>query len=59
MSVCRGMVDESGDQFVAYFLPTPETLEKRRHDAEIEVDYGRTRSKSFVALRCLFNLELV
>lgn len=35
----RGMVDESGDQFVAYFLPTEETLEKRRRDTEGEVDY--------------------
>jgi len=35
----RGMVDESGDQFVAYFLPTDETLEKRRRDVEGEVDY--------------------
>jgi len=35
----RGMVDESGDQFVAYFLPTEETLEKRRRDVEGEVDY--------------------
>jgi len=33
------MVDESGDQFVAYFLPTEETLEKRRRDIETEVDY--------------------
>jgi len=37
--VDRGMVDESGDQFVAYFLPTEETLEKRRRDTEVEVDY--------------------
>jgi len=33
------MVDESGDQFVAYFLPTEETLEKRGRDTEVEVDY--------------------
>jgi len=33
------MVDESGDQFVAYFLPTEDTLEKRRRDIEGEVDY--------------------
>ena len=37
--VDRGMVDESGDQFVAYFLPTEETLDKRRRDVEGEVDY--------------------
>jgi len=32
-------VDESGDQFVAYFLPTEETLDKRRRDTEADVDY--------------------
>lgn len=29
----RGMEDESGDQFVAYFLPTESTLESRRQHA--------------------------
>ena len=35
----RGMVDEAGNQFVAYFLPTEETLEKRKSDREEGVDY--------------------
>ena len=35
----RGMVDEAGEQFVAYFLPTEETLGKRKRDAEIDVEY--------------------
>ena len=35
----RGMVDEQGDQFVAYFLPTEETLGKRKRDAELGQDY--------------------
>lgn len=35
----RGMVDESGNQFVAYFLPTAETRGKRKRDGEIGVDY--------------------
>ena len=35
----RGMVDESGDQFVAYFLPTEGTVQKRKRDAEDDVDY--------------------
>jgi len=34
----RGMEDESGDQFVAYFLPTEDTLKKRRHDPESQED---------------------
>jgi RNA polymerase II-associated factor 1 len=33
------MVDESGDQFVAYFLPTEETIKKRKRDAENSLDY--------------------
>ena len=32
-------MDESGEQFVAYFLPTEETLEKRRKDFQEEVEY--------------------
>lgn len=35
----RGVMDESGEQFVAYFLPTDETLKKRKRDAEENVDY--------------------
>ena len=35
----RGMVDESGDQFVAYFLPTEDTIKKRKRDGEAGVDY--------------------
>lgn len=33
------MVDDQGEQFVAYFLPTEETLGKRKRDAEIGVEY--------------------
>lgn len=32
-------MDESGEQFVAYFLPTEETMEKRRKDVVSEVLY--------------------
>lgn len=32
-------MDESGQQFVAYFLPTEETLEKRRNDFANEIPY--------------------
>ncbi|XP_064546099.1 RNA polymerase II-associated factor 1 homolog [Drosophila montana] len=31
-AMIRGVMDESGEQFVAYFLPTEPTLEKRRID---------------------------
>merc|ERR1719225_1390612 len=35
----RGVMDESGEQFVAYFLPTNETLEKRQADFRLDQDY--------------------
>ena len=35
----RGVMDETGEQFVAYFLPTSETLTKRARDASQSVDY--------------------
>jgi RNA polymerase II-associated factor 1 len=35
----RGVMDESGEQFVAYFLPTEETLGKRREDFANEIPY--------------------
>lgn len=33
------MMDEEGNQFVAYFLPNEETLRKRKRDFEEGVDY--------------------
>lgn len=33
------MVDEAGDQFVAYFLPTDETLIQRATDGDAGMDY--------------------
>lgn len=38
-AMIRGAVDESGEQFVAYFLPTEETLGKRKRDEEENADY--------------------
>lgn len=38
-AMIRGVMDESGEQFVAYFLPTQETLTKRKRDAENKVEY--------------------
>lgn len=38
-AMIRGVEDASGEQFVAYFLPTEETLEKRKRDAENGVDF--------------------
>ena len=36
----RGMMDESGDQFVAYFIPTDETIKKRKRDDADNIDYA-------------------
>ena len=33
------MVDASGDQFVAYFLPTTDTIRKRKRDQENDNEY--------------------
>jgi RNA polymerase II-associated factor 1 len=38
-AMIRGVMDESGEQFVAYFLPTEDTLEKRRIDFSMERAY--------------------
>merc|ERR1712066_551400 len=35
----RGVMDESGEQFVAYFLPTEETMTKRADDMTEGVEY--------------------
>jgi RNA polymerase II-associated factor 1 len=38
-AMIRGVMDESGEQFVAYFLPVEDTMEKRRQDFANEVHY--------------------
>lgn len=38
-AMIRGMMDEEGNQFVAYFLPNEETIRKRKRDCEEGVDY--------------------
>merc|ERR1719319_1907462 len=38
-AMIRGVMDESGEQFVAYFLPTDDTLAKRGADQEEGVEY--------------------
>ncbi|XP_014381906.1 RNA polymerase II-associated factor 1 homolog [Alligator sinensis] len=39
-AMIRGMMDEEGNQFVAYFLPVEETLRKRKRDQDEEMDYA-------------------
>uniref|UniRef100_A0A8C7KNA6 RNA polymerase II-associated factor 1 homolog n=1 Tax=Oncorhynchus kisutch TaxID=8019 RepID=A0A8C7KNA6_ONCKI len=38
-AMIRGMMDEEGNQFVAYFLPNEETIRKRKRDVDEELDY--------------------
>lgn len=38
-AMIRGMMDERGEQFVAYFLPSSETLEKRKRDTDSGQDF--------------------
>ncbi|KAM3875422.1 RNA polymerase II-associated factor 1 homolog [Diretmus argenteus] len=38
-AMIRGMMDEEGNQFVAYFLPNEETLRKRKRDVDEELDF--------------------
>lgn len=37
--VFRGMMDEEGNQFVAYFLPNEDTMRKRKRDVDEDLDY--------------------
>ncbi|XP_031729379.1 RNA polymerase II-associated factor 1 homolog isoform X1 [Anarrhichthys ocellatus] len=38
-AMIRGMMDEEGNQFVAYFLPHEETIRKRKRDSDEGMDY--------------------
>jgi len=38
-AIIRGMQDEQNQQFVAYFLPTQETIEKRAKDKSLGLDF--------------------
>ena len=44
-------MDESGEQFVAYFLPTEDTMKKRKRDAEEEVDYRDEEEYDYIMTR--------
>ncbi|XP_056612506.1 RNA polymerase II-associated factor 1 homolog [Triplophysa dalaica] len=38
-AMIRGMMDEEGNQFVAYFLPNEETMRKRKRDVDEDVEF--------------------
>ncbi|KAH9492685.1 RNA polymerase-associated factor [Bulinus truncatus] len=50
-AMIRGAVDESGEQFVAYFLPTDETLRKRKRDAENNMEYEEGDTYEYLLAR--------
>ena len=47
----RGLVDKTGEQFVAYFLPTDETIKKKHRDEENDVDYDADDEYDFKLAR--------
>ena len=44
-------MDESGEQFVAYFLPQEETLEKRRRDQMANIEYAEDEEYDYKMAR--------
>uniref|UniRef100_A0A671S3D8 RNA polymerase II-associated factor 1 homolog n=1 Tax=Sinocyclocheilus anshuiensis TaxID=1608454 RepID=A0A671S3D8_9TELE len=38
-AMIRGMMDEEGNQFVAYFLPNEDTMRKRKRDVDEDLEY--------------------
>ncbi|CAG0884145.1 unnamed protein product, partial [Cyprideis torosa] len=50
-ALLRGVVDPEGEQFVAFFLPTQETIDKRLEDAEAGVAYDDEKEYEYVMSR--------
>lgn len=50
-ALIRGMMDEEGEQFVTYFLPTKETLEMRVKDIEEGREYTPDYSYEYYSVR--------
>lgn len=57
-AMIRGVMDESGEQFVAYFLPTADTMEKRSKDFEEGRDYDDEQASSSIGIH-IFYLKLI
>ena len=58
-AMIRGVMDESGEQFVAYFLPTEETMEKRARDASMLREYDEEQDYEYKMARythCIFTI---
>ena len=50
-AMIRGVMDESGQQFVAYFLPTQDTINKRKIDQLEERDYTEDQEYEYIMAR--------
>nr|VZI05913.1 unnamed protein product [Spirometra erinaceieuropaei] len=50
-AMIRGMVDKTGDHFVAYFLPTDETRQLRRQDAQNQTAFTEGASYEYELAR--------
>ena len=50
-AMIRGVMDESGEQFVAYFLPTEDTINKRKIDELEGREYGDGEEYEYVMAR--------
>ena len=50
-AMIRGLQDEAGKQFVAYFLPTEQTMKKRKVDLEEGVEFNPNEEYDYELLR--------
>ncbi|XP_065883601.1 RNA polymerase II-associated factor 1 homolog [Dysidea avara] len=50
-AMIRGMMDENNEQFVAYFLPTKETLTKRHQDDQTGLSYQEDETYEYKMAR--------
>ncbi|VDD89311.1 unnamed protein product [Enterobius vermicularis] len=50
-ALIRGMMDEKGEQFVTYYLPTKETLEARARDAQNEKPFDPDYTYEYNSVR--------
>ena len=57
----RGMRDENNEQFVAYFVPTKETLRKRQQDTQDSVSYqeGEEYVLHDTQITCAYNYNVM
>lgn len=50
-ALIKGLIDKNGEQFVAYFLPSEDTIKKRHRDDENETEYDADDEYDFKLTR--------